>query len=260
MFAWLEDIVQGSRYGVPTCNPHIHRRNTAKRAIHTFKNHLITDLYACNPEFPASLWNWLLPKSNITFNLLRSLRYNLSLSTYAVIFGDFIVNNTPLVLPCTKFLVYLKPGKRNKFGAHGIDRWYIGLSTKHYRCHNCFIPETRRTRDANTVELFLHQVSFLKVTTENYLHQATTDLLAILQSPVKHISSLTYVNPISNAYIQISQNLNIAIDPPVQPPPPPTTFISSSASTNPTLAPSLDPPKPRHHHRGWNPCLNPDQI
>ena len=34
--------------------PHIHRRNSAERAIRTFKNQLLANLAGANPNFPVS--------------------------------------------------------------------------------------------------------------------------------------------------------------------------------------------------------------
>jgi hypothetical protein len=51
-------------------SPHVHRRNAAKRSIHTFKNHFIAGLWSTNPNFPLSLWGKLLPQCLFTLNLL----------------------------------------------------------------------------------------------------------------------------------------------------------------------------------------------
>ena len=32
--------------------PNLHRTNTAERAIHTYKDHLISGLIICDPNFP----------------------------------------------------------------------------------------------------------------------------------------------------------------------------------------------------------------
>ena len=52
--------------------PHIHRRNVAERAIRTYRNHLITGLYTCDPKFRSREWDRILPQCNMTINLLRS--------------------------------------------------------------------------------------------------------------------------------------------------------------------------------------------
>ena len=42
--------------------PHIHRQNSAERAIRTFKTHLLTNLVGANPNFPVIEWDQLLPQ------------------------------------------------------------------------------------------------------------------------------------------------------------------------------------------------------
>jgi hypothetical protein len=45
--------------------PHMHRRNTAERAIQTFKNHFVAGLCSVDPNFPLCLWDRLLPQATI---------------------------------------------------------------------------------------------------------------------------------------------------------------------------------------------------
>ena len=163
-------------------SPQVHHRNAVEQTIRTIKNHLITGLCTCDLAFPVSLWARLLPQADITLNLLRSSRRNPSLYAQATMFGDFIFTSTPLANPGTKILVHLNPDKRNIFGAHDTDGRYVGPSIKHYRYYNYFILETGGIRHAETLESTPHQVPFLKVTTYNYLRQATTDILTIFQS------------------------------------------------------------------------------
>jgi hypothetical protein len=40
---------------------HCHRRNSAERAIHTFKEHFVTFLASVDPDFPLHLWDHLSP-------------------------------------------------------------------------------------------------------------------------------------------------------------------------------------------------------
>ena len=64
--------------------------------------------------------------------------------------------------------------------------------------------------DADTVDLFPETISFPNVTTDQYLRQAATDILTILQSPKKNTPSLTYGSAVTNAYVQIAQILKLA--------------------------------------------------
>ena len=50
--------------------PHIHRRNSAERAIRTFKEHFIAGLSSTHKDFPIHLWCQLIPHANLTLNFL----------------------------------------------------------------------------------------------------------------------------------------------------------------------------------------------
>jgi hypothetical protein len=50
--------------------PGCHRRNAAKVAIHNFKAHFFSILAGVANNFPPNLWDWLLPQTEITINLI----------------------------------------------------------------------------------------------------------------------------------------------------------------------------------------------
>jgi hypothetical protein len=50
--------------------PGCHRCNTAKVAIHNFKVHFLSLLAGAANNFPSNFWDWLLPQSKITINLI----------------------------------------------------------------------------------------------------------------------------------------------------------------------------------------------
>ena len=87
---------------------HIHCRNSAERAIRTFKNHLLANLEGADPNFPVSEWDRLLPQIQITLNLLRNSRVNPALSSYAYLFGNYDFNKAPLAPVGTKVISHLK--------------------------------------------------------------------------------------------------------------------------------------------------------
>ena len=81
---------------------YIHRQNAAERAIRTFKDHFIAGLCTTDKQFPARLWNELIPQAEITLNLLRTSRINPKLSAHAQVFGQFDYNRTPMAPPGLK--------------------------------------------------------------------------------------------------------------------------------------------------------------
>ena len=61
--------------------PHQHRVNAAEKAIRTFKNHLLSGIATCDPEYPITEWDRLLPQAELMLNLLRNSRLNPKLSS-----------------------------------------------------------------------------------------------------------------------------------------------------------------------------------
>ena len=106
--------------------PHIHQRNSAKRAIQTFKNHFIAGLASTDPNFPLSNWCRLIPQAELTLNVLRPSRLNPKLSAYAQLEVAFDFTRTPLAPPGTRAIVHEKPTQRRTWAPHGVDGWYIG--------------------------------------------------------------------------------------------------------------------------------------
>ena len=114
--------------------PHIHQINAAERAIRTFKNHFIAGLASVDPKFPINEWHRLLPQAEITLNLLQSSRLNPRLSAYAYLNEKYEFTRHPMAPPVTKVVVHSKPHKRQTWGYHGEDGFYVGPSLEHYRC------------------------------------------------------------------------------------------------------------------------------
>ena len=88
----------------------MHRANAAERCIQTFKDHLLSGLATCNPEFPINEWDRLLPQCEMSLNLLRSARCNSNLSAYTYLEGIHNFNKVPLAPPGTKVIIHKKPG------------------------------------------------------------------------------------------------------------------------------------------------------
>ena len=113
--------------------PYLHIRNSAERAIQTFKNHFISGLTSVNKNFPIHIWCRLLPHCLLALNLLRPSRINPKLSAYAQLHGAFDFNRTPLAPPGTKIIIHDKPAIRGSWATRGYEGWYIGPAPNHYR-------------------------------------------------------------------------------------------------------------------------------
>ena len=63
----VNDIWKATYQLVP---PNVHRRNIAKRAIRTFKAHFLSILAGIPSSFPNYLWDNLIPKTELSLNIL----------------------------------------------------------------------------------------------------------------------------------------------------------------------------------------------
>ena len=72
----LQREIRTRHYNFQLVPPHMHRRNSAERAIRTFKNHFVSGLCSAHTEFPVHIWCILLPQATLTLNLLLNSRPN----------------------------------------------------------------------------------------------------------------------------------------------------------------------------------------
>jgi hypothetical protein len=77
--------------------PDNHRRNLAKGAIQTFKNHFKAILAGVNNTFPMWLWDRLLPQTILTLNLLRQSNAVPTVLAYQYVHGNFDYNKLDVI-------------------------------------------------------------------------------------------------------------------------------------------------------------------
>ena len=136
--------------------PGCHRRNAAEVAIRNFKAHFLSVLAGVADDFPMSLWDRLLPQTEITLNLIRQSNATPTVSAYAHLCGPFDYNKMPLAPMGCNVQVHEKADSRGTWAYHTVDGWYINTSPEHYRTHTCHIKETRSERFSDTVD-FKHK-------------------------------------------------------------------------------------------------------
>ena len=276
----LKDFMHEQEEDFQLVPPGNHRRNSAERAIRTFKNHFIAGLASTDPNFPLNLWDRLIEQAYITLNLLRGSRMNPKLSAYAQIEGEFDYNRTPIAPPGVRVVVHEKPAERGSWDPHGVDGWYIGPAMESYRCFKTYIWSTKAERITDTVEWFPHHVTIPKSSDTEIIIAATKDILKTLQHPspnspipglsdseLSQLKDLTQLlhNKASQTSPLTDQSTTPAaiVTPPVQPPPPPPTAAPSpllrvSNSSNNSPAPSLRVPNPTNQEENAEAPGSPD--
>jgi hypothetical protein len=66
----LQEFMQENAIDYQLAPPQIHRRNAAKRAIRSFKNHFSAGLRSTDRNFPLNLFDKFLPQALIYLNLM----------------------------------------------------------------------------------------------------------------------------------------------------------------------------------------------
>jgi hypothetical protein len=163
--------------------PYGHRRNSAERAIRSFKDHLIAGLCSTDKSFPMHLWDILLPQEVITLNMLRTSRINPKLSAATHISGQYDFNRAPMAPPGTIIIAHETPSRRRTWAPHGQDGWYIGPALEHYRCYTVYITNTREDRIVETVDFFPEKSTLPFPSPQDLVTQSAVDLTHVLLHP-----------------------------------------------------------------------------
>ena len=229
------------------CQPEAYQRHQ-KKAIQTYKDHLVIGLSSYNPSFTFHLWDSLLQKATLKLNLLRLLQINLRLSADAQLNDAFNFNRTLLAPPGTKVLLYEKPDQRRTWAPHGIDGWYLGGAMEHYRCYWVYIHSTCAKRIIKTVKIFPTFCPMPKTSSAD----AAVVAAHALADNLLHTTGAAPFAKLGNSQIRAIEDLDSIFDQAiVRPPPAPlltphVLLVAAPPSPRVTLSPSVVPaPSPR---------------
>ena len=120
----------------------------------------------------------------IQLNLQRQSRTVPTVLAYVHHYGPYDFNDHPLAPLGTAVEYHVKPATRATFGMRSISGWYIGGSLEHYRCHKCWITETKGIQKGNTV-FFKHKyLTMPTITPADAILTATRDLQEALEGDI----------------------------------------------------------------------------
>jgi hypothetical protein len=165
--------------------PHIHRRNSAKCAISSWKDHFIAGLSSTDKQFPMHLWCRLIPQCTLTLNLLRQSRINPRLSSEAQLNKAFDFKKTPLAPPGTRVIIHEQTGVRRTWSVHGTDGWYLGPALERHRCYSVYCSKTGNERIIDTVELFSADIRMPRMSSADNATIAAKELTDALLHPAR---------------------------------------------------------------------------
>ena len=172
------------KFQIELVPPGNHRRNAAEVAIRNFKAHFLSVLAGTAESFPPSLWDRLLPQTEITLNLLRQSNATPTVSAYAHLCGPFDYNKMPLAPMGCEVQVHEKTDKRGTWSYHSVDGWYLNTSPEHYRVHNCHIKSTKQERLTDTVQFKHKRLTNPELSPHDKIMQAVAQCKEILQGKV----------------------------------------------------------------------------
>ncbi len=152
--------------------PGCHRRNAAEVAI---RNFILSVLAGTAEDFPPSLWDRLLPQTEISLNLLRQSNATPTVSAYAHLCGPFDYNKMPLAPMGCAVQVHEKTDKPGTWAYHSVDGWYLSTSHEHYRTHRCHIKTTKSERVSDTVNFSHKQITRPTITHADKVMNAIAD-------------------------------------------------------------------------------------
>ena len=200
--------------------PHIHRRNSAERAIWDLKESFISGLPSTHKNFPLHLWCQLLPHASLTLNLLRQYHMDPRLSGYAQLHGEFNHNSTPLAPPVTQVIINEKPNVRGTWASHWLKGWYLGPLMNHHRCHCVYVTKKRGKQDSDCVEFFPHNTPLpYNSSSENFIIASHKLAHALKnpepQAPVSNIgdSQKVTIEQLYHILSKVADNLQKRADP-----------------------------------------------
>jgi hypothetical protein len=154
----LEAAIRAKGLVYETVPPGNHRSNPAEQAIQTFKSHFISVLNGVDKDYPKRAWDYLIPQTNMTMNMLRQCTINPAHSAYSYIYGPYDFNAHPLAPLGCRAIVHQravgKGGKRGTWENRGKVGYYIGPKMSSYRVWRFYMPDTGGIQESDTAEFF----------------------------------------------------------------------------------------------------------
>ena len=144
--------------------PNTHQSNAAERAICTFNAHFLSIIAAVAPDFPRNLWEFLLPQTELTLNLLRQATLKHSRYSWSYFHGPFNYDDTPIGFLGCDIIAHKKTGTRHSWDFRGAAGWNVGVALQHYHCHTILAKATRSAQISDTVEFRHHHFTQPDVT------------------------------------------------------------------------------------------------
>ena len=234
--------------------PNNHRRNLAERAIRTFKAHFLAILAGVSSSFPMSLWDLLLPQTELTLNLLRQATAEPTKSAWEYFNGPFNYDATPLGPLGFDVLIHQNAGVRNSWDFRCKEGWNVGVSLEHYRCHRVVSRASRTEQISDAVEFRHQHITSPTISTEDRVLHGINTLTDALKGASTSVSDdqLRAISALRDLCTAWATSTPL----PAGAPAPPARVVQQSVEPSPTRvepsptrvepsAPRVEPSSPR---------------
>ena len=151
------------------------------------QNQFLSGLATCDPDFPVTEWDRLIPQAEMKLNHLRASRCNPKLSAYTYIHGLYDFNKVPLAPPCTTVILHKKTGPRLSWGYRGKQAWYVGPAHNHYQCFRCYVPETNQEVVVDTLTFIPQKIPLPTYDINMQLQDSIDKTVTILSATLSNI-------------------------------------------------------------------------
>ena len=155
-------------------------------------------------------WDQLHYQVDTTLNLLCPSRFNLRLSAYAHLNGEF---EHPMSPPGIITLVNDNPHDIVIWAPQVHEVCYVRPSMIHYFCLKSYIPRTAKEQVSDTTEFFPETLPLPRISSEYAETHVVDDLAHSLLSPTPTSPLTTLVNNHTAALKQLAEILNMAAPP-----------------------------------------------
>ena len=146
------------------------------------KNHFISGLCSTDIQWTTKLWDQLANQAATTLNILRKSRIDPTKSAFHQLNGHkYDWNAFPMAPPGTRAVIYISADARTSWGARGINAWYCGPSTNHYRNFIFFIPETGSYRISGSFDFFPQHCLLREFTPIQHTREVLAELIESVQ-------------------------------------------------------------------------------
>ena len=167
--------------------PNAHQRNTAERAIHTFKAHFLSVIAGVDPSFTKFIWDNLLSQKDITINLIHQATLNPRISAWEYLKGALDYAATPLDPIGCKIIIHTT-SKNRKFWDQRGRKWFsVEPALHHYRCIQAIYSKAKSLLIKYTAKYFHEYLTQPSVTAEDRMMHSIYFLYAALKDVPKSI-------------------------------------------------------------------------